>query len=61
MNYPEMPLPGRPYKLDVDWKYKRQTDRQTMDFGAAEVMTNPHVIQTQELTTDRRLTRGAQP
>jgi hypothetical protein len=60
MNYPEMPLPGRPYKLDVNWKYQRHTDQRTMDFGAAEVMMNPHVIQTQSLTTDQpTYTRGA--
>jgi hypothetical protein len=52
MNYPEMPLPGRAYKVDVKWQYRRETDRQAMTFGAAEVMTNLHFVETQELVTD---------
>jgi hypothetical protein len=53
MQYPEIPLPGYPYNLDVKWKYQRETDRRTMEYSAAETKPNLHVVQTQELLTDR--------
>jgi hypothetical protein len=60
MNYPEIPFPGRPYKVDVKWKYQRKTDQRMMDFGVSEVNVNPHVIAIQQLRTDQQTySRGA--
>ena len=53
MQYPEIPLPGYPYNLDVKWKYQRETDRRTLGYSASETKPNLHVVQTQELLTDR--------
>ncbi|SHL39546.1 hypothetical protein SAMN05216428_102259 [Nitrosospira sp. Nsp11] len=53
MQYPEIPLPGYPYNLDVKWKYQRVTDRRTLEYSASETKPNLHVVQTQELLTDR--------
>jgi hypothetical protein len=53
MQYPEIPLPGYPYNLDVKWKYQRETDRRTLEYSASETKPNLHVVQTQELLTDR--------
>jgi hypothetical protein len=59
MQYPEIPFPGRPYKLDVKWKYRRETDRRVMDHSVSETKQNGHVVYVQELITDRlRYTRG---
>ncbi|SDA20947.1 hypothetical protein SAMN05216315_11519 [Nitrosospira sp. Nsp18] len=53
MQYPEIPLPGYPYNLDVKWKYQRVTDRRTLEYSASETKPNLHVVQMQELLTDR--------
>jgi hypothetical protein len=53
MDYPKIPFPGRPYEVGVKWKYERHTDRRVMDFAADEVQTNEHVIDTQQLLTDK--------
>jgi len=60
IEYPEIPFPGRPYKLEVKWTYQRQTDRRTLEHSVEETQQNPHVLGTQELVTDRkRYPRGA--
>jgi hypothetical protein len=60
INYPELPFPGRPYKLDVKWTYQRQTDRRILEYSVAETQQNPHVLSVQELVTDwNRYSRGA--
>jgi hypothetical protein len=37
----------------VKWKYQRETDRRTLEHSASETKPNLHVVQTQELLTDR--------
>ena len=60
MDYPQIPFPGRPYKLNVKWNYERHTDRQVMTFAADETRSNEHVIDAQELITDKHTyLRGA--
>ena len=53
MNYPQMPLPGTPYKLDVKWKYQRHTNLRTMDHAVSETKNNEHFIDVQRLLTDK--------
>jgi hypothetical protein len=55
MQYPEIPLPGYPYKLDVKWKYQRETDRRTLEYSVSETKPNLHFVETQELLTDRTI------
>jgi hypothetical protein len=59
MQYPEIPFPGRPYKLDVKWKYRRETELRALEYAVAETTQNGHVVEAQELLTDRpRYPRG---
>jgi len=53
MQYPETPFPGRPYKLDVKWKYRRETELRALEYAVAETRQNGHIVATQELLTDR--------
>jgi hypothetical protein len=60
LDYPDLPLPGTPYGIGVDWKYRRETDRQVLDHAVSEQKQNEHVIGVQHLITDRRVyNRGA--
>jgi hypothetical protein len=54
LDYPQIPLPGTPYSVKVDWSYDRLTDRQTRTHAVSETQTNQHVLQSQHLLTDRR-------
>jgi len=53
MNYPEIPFPGRPYKLDVKWNYQRHTDQQVMEFAVDETRVNEHIVDAQQLITNK--------
>ena len=53
LEYPEIPFPGRPYKVDAKWKYRRETDQRTMEHAVSETKRNTHTVETQELITDR--------
>jgi len=55
MNYPEIPLPGKPYKLDVNWKYRRETDRRSLGHSVSETKQNGHFIAVQRLLTDKHV------
>jgi hypothetical protein len=60
LDYPDLPLPGTPYGMGVDWRYERETDRQVLDHSVSEQKRNEHVIRVQHLITDRRVyNRGA--
>jgi hypothetical protein len=59
VRYPEMPLPGRGYALDVGWNYERHTDRGVHHHAVDERVQNPHVLLEQELITDRDTYRPA--
>ena len=53
IDYNELPLPGTPYRLGVDWTYERETDLQTLTHNITETRQNPHVLRKQQLLTDR--------
>lgn len=55
VKYPQFPLPGTPFKLDVDWKYERRTDSGTMLHGENPSRQNPHVLNYHRLFVDRSL------
>jgi hypothetical protein len=53
VQYPEIPLPGRPFKVAIKWKYERQTDTRVMQHAVSETQINGHVLSGQHLTTDQ--------
>lgn len=53
IDYPELPLPGTPYKVGVDWTYQRHTDARALGHSVSEEKRNPHVIDVQHLLTDK--------
>lgn len=55
VKYPQFPLPGTPFKLDVDWKYERRTDSGTMTHGDSPTRQNPHVLIYHRLFVDHTL------
>ncbi len=60
MNYPEIPFPGRPFKMKVKWDYERQTDRRSLTHSVDEIKKNQHYINVQELLTDKLIySRGS--
>lgn len=60
LDYPEIPFPGRPYRIGAQWKYQRVTDRRTMDHAANETKVNQHVLSVQELLTDKHTYAGGE-
>jgi hypothetical protein len=54
LNYPEIPFPGRPFKVSTDWIYRRHTDRRVLEFAVSETKQNERVIDYQQLITDKR-------
>jgi hypothetical protein len=60
LDYGEIPLPGTRFKIATDWKYERETDRDTYIHTVTETVANEHVLGFQHLVTDRRsYKRGA--
>jgi hypothetical protein len=55
IKYPQFPLPGTPFKLDVDWKYERRTDSGTLTHGDSPNRQNQHVLLYHRLFADRKL------
>jgi hypothetical protein len=53
IRYPEFPLPGTEYEVDVRWAYERETDRRTLTHRVDETRRNPHILDEQWLVTDR--------
>jgi len=53
LQYPEIPFPGRPYKVGVKWKYARHTDARVLEHSSAETQANDHVLTGQMLATDQ--------
>ncbi len=60
IKYPQFPLPGTPFKLDVDWKYERRTDSGTLTHGDSPNRQNQHVLLYHRLFVDRKLYDPAQ-
>jgi hypothetical protein len=55
IKYPQFPLPGTPFKLDVDYKYERRTDAGALTHGDSPSRQNPHVLLYHRLFVDRTL------
>lgn len=55
IKYPHFPLPGTPFKLDVDWKYERRTDSGTLTHGDSPNRQNQHVLLYHRLFVDRKV------
>lgn len=53
IGYRETPMPGRPYKLGVKWRYARHTDQRVLQHEVGETVQNEHVTDLQRLFTDR--------
>jgi hypothetical protein len=54
LDYPEIPFPGRPYSLGVQWTYQRHTDQRVLEHAVSETRQNEHVVPVQHLITDKR-------
>lgn len=54
LNYPQLPLPGVPFKIDTKWEYTRHTNQGDKTFGVAERKVNPHTLDFKGLVTDKR-------
>ena len=57
LSYPDFPIPGTPYRVDVGWDYTRITTGASYSHRVEETNVNPHVLDLQRLMTDRRLYR----
>lgn len=55
IKYPQFPLPGTSFKLDVDWKYERRTDSGTLTHGDNPSRQNQHILLYHRLFVDRNL------
>jgi hypothetical protein len=53
LEYPDFPIPGTPYRVDVDWSYTRVTTGASYNHNVTETNTNPNVLDLQRLATDR--------
>jgi hypothetical protein len=55
LEYPDFPIPGTPYRLNVDWNYTRQTTGTSYTYQVKETNTNPHILDQQILLTDKKI------
>jgi len=55
IKYPELPVPGTPFKLDTAWNYVRQTTHGDLSHAVAETRENEHILEYKALFTDRLL------
>lgn len=55
MDYPELPLPGTPFKVKTKWDYHRHTDAGIQALSVDEEKKNPHVLVDKLLITDKAL------
>jgi hypothetical protein len=54
LDYTEIPFPGHPYKVGAKWTYQRHTDRRVLEHKVSETKQNEHVLDYQQLITDKR-------
>lgn len=55
LEYPDFPIPGTPYKVDVNWNYTRATTGQAYTHSVIETQTNTHILNLQRLVTDKKV------
>jgi hypothetical protein len=60
LSYPDFPIPGTPYRVNVGWDYTRMTDGAFYTHRVEETNTNPHVLALQRLVTDSEVYRRGQ-
>lgn len=53
--YRQFPLPGTPFKVDVDWEYERRTTHGVMKHADQPQRINEHVLAFHRLFADRAL------
>ncbi len=53
VDYPELPLPGTPFRTQVEWRYERHTDRRVLRHEVSEDRHYQHITGLQRLVTDR--------
>jgi hypothetical protein len=53
IEYPQLPLPGVPFRTDVTWHYERTTSAQTMTHDVTESTVNTQFLLGKLVTTDR--------
>jgi hypothetical protein len=59
IDYPDLPLPGTPFRTQVEWHYERHTDRRVLSHQVTEERRYQHATQLQILVTERsRYQRG---
>ncbi len=53
IEYPQLPLPGRPFRTGVAWDYRRQTDRRVLEHAVKEDRVNTQFLLGKMVVTDR--------
>jgi hypothetical protein len=53
VDYPDVPLPGTPFRTAVSWRYERHTDRRVLDHEVTEEPSYQHFTRLQRLVTER--------
>jgi len=54
LRFPEIPFPGRPYKVIIKWDYQRKTDRRIIEYSISEEKQNEHCVDYRHLITDKQ-------
>lgn len=53
IEYPQLPLPGIPFKADVKWRYERLTSQGVMTHAVEETRTNTQFLLGKMVVTDK--------
>ena len=53
IEYPQLPLPGRPFKTKVEWTYTRETDARVLTHDVKEDRVNAQFLLGKLVTTDK--------
>lgn len=54
IKYLTQPIPGTPFKLNVNWDYTRQTDKKKYHFHEEEDIQNKHILVSKHLRTNKK-------
>ncbi|MEA3012856.1 MAG: hypothetical protein QOD42_1401 [Sphingomonadales bacterium] len=54
LRYPELPIPGTPFRVGASWQYLRETTAGDLSFEVEEENRNPHVLKFKALYTDKK-------
>lgn len=53
IEYPQLPLPGVPFKTNVKWRYQRETTNRVLTYEVDESNTNPQFLLGKLVVTDK--------